>query len=309
MKPDVSILIPVYNETAGIPALHAALDAYLGTEPFRAQLVFVDDGSRDGSAELLEGQTFAHAEVKIVKLSRNFGAHAALRAGILHADADRCAFYYMDMPDKPAILGEMMRTLDGGAEMVYAERQNYRASLGSRLFSWLLKRYIEPGYPRDGVSVLAFGGKIKAEMNRNIENDSSIFFQLFQLGFRRVGIPTEIAPRQHGKSSWTVKKKVKLLIDSFVMFSYMPIRFISAVGLFMTLFGCLGALALFVIKVFNIIPLQAGWPTLISFLAIGFGATNLSLSVLSEYLVRTLTAVRKRPVFIVDEVTAVARAE
>lgn len=302
MKPDVSILIPVFNEEASLPALVRTLDAYLGTVSFHAQLVFIDDGSADGSAAYLAGVRFANAEMKIVKLSRNFGSHAALRAGVFHADAERCAFYYVDMPDKPEILAALLAKLDEGAELAYAERVGYRASLASRLFARLVNRYIEPRYPRDGVSIVAFGRKIKKELNQNIESDSSIFFQLFQLGFRQGTVPTAIAPRAHGKSSWTFKKKLKLLIDSFVMFSYMPIRFISAVALIMMGLGVVSALAIIVIKVFALAPLQAGWPTLISLLTLGFGITNLSLAVLSEYLVRTLSAARKRPVFIVDEV-------
>lgn len=303
MKPELSIIIPAYNEVEAIPALRDALDSYLATVNFSAQIVFVDDGSADDTVELLKACTYEHATVKVVKLSTNFGSHAALRAGIQHADADRCAFYYMDMPDAPEILGQLMALLNEGNELAYTDRINYQATLGSRIYSWLVRRYIEKSYPRDGVSALAFGPKIKQVLNANVENDSSIFFQIFRMGFRRAGIPDEIQPRKTGKSGWTFAKKLKLLIDSFVMFSDVPLRFISTAGIVMTIICGLMALFILVVKIFNLMPLNPGWPTLITLLVGGFGMLLISIGVMSEYLLRALSAARKRPVYLIDEVT------
>jgi dolichol-phosphate mannosyltransferase len=129
-----------------------------------------------------------------------------------------------------------------------------------------------------------------------------VFFQLFQMGFRKKAIYADYIERQHGQSKWTLAKKVKLFIDSFVMFSFAPIRAISGIGAIMALSGFAWALCVLAIKVLGVFDLAAGWPTALSILLIGFGVTNISLGVIAEYLVRTLIVARRRPVFIVDEI-------
>jgi len=299
---DLSIIIPIYNENENVERIRRDLDAYFAGKDFSAEVVFVDDGSTDGSVEKLCAAIFEHASVKIVKLSKNFGSHAALRAGIANASADRCIFYYMDMPDPPSIIGDFYQWLGQGYDMVYGIRKGYKPSFLSGLFSKLLIHFIAPDYPKDGIGSIAFNQKIKAQLNQNIESDSSIFLQLFSMGFRKKGIECPFGKREKGVSKWTFTKKFKLLIDTFVTFSHVPIRAVSIAGLTMALMGIIWGIAILIIKLFNLIPLQLGYPTLIVVLLFGFGVTNISIGVMSEYLVRTLQAARRRPVFIVDEV-------
>ncbi len=302
IKPDVSVIIPAFNESSGIEQLVDALKSYVPQAAFSIQFVFVDDGSSDDTYERLTMQRIEGAQIRVIKLSRNFGSHAALRAGIYHAAADCCVFYYMDMPEDPFCISRYYEALKSGAELAYGERVGYRASLGSRIFSNLLERFSDCAYPKDGVVGLGFSKKIKDQLNANIETDSSIFLQLFQLGFKKQAIPAQLQPRKSGQSKWTLKKKVKLFVDTFVMFSYMPIRMISITGMLFVLLSILLALFLVVVKVLGLFPLAAGWPMLISLISIGFGITNVSLGITAEYLLRTLATARKRPVFIADEI-------
>lgn len=302
MKPEFSVVIPAYNETATVAPLTDALREFVSTIDYPIQFLFVDDGSVDDTLEKLRGIDLPGAQVKILKLSRNFGSHAAIRAGIFHADADRVMIYSMDMPEPVRDIDMFYRELQNGTEIVYSEREGYKGSLGSKFFARMVNRYIEKSYPENGLIGVAFGPKVKRELNNNIETSSSIFFQIFQLGFSKKGIPTIYADREQGESKWTLSKKVKLFVDSFVMFSYAPIRAISILGMTLSVLGVLWALVILVIKVFNLFPLEPGWPTTMSILLIGFGLTNFSLGVIAEYLTRTLEVVRRRPVFLVDEV-------
>ncbi len=169
-------------------------------------------------------------------------------------------------------------------------------------FATLVNKYILPNYPANGLIGVAFGPKAKRELNTNVENNSSFFFHLFQLGFSRASFEVEYQERSAGSSKWTFNKKLKLLIDCFVMFSFAPLRLISAIGFLLAAFGFLYALGILIAKVFNLLQFSAGYPTLISVVLIGFGITLLSLGIISEYLVRTLEASRNRPTFIVDEI-------
>lgn len=302
MKPDLSVIIPAYNEAENVSAIMDAFKNFLKRTSINIQLVFVDDGSSDNTIDCISEYTYIGCEVKIVKLSRNFGSHAAIRAGIKSADADDCMFYYMDMSEPIDYIETYYKELKNGYNLVYSDRIGYKGSLGSRIFAKLVVKYIEQTYPLKGVSVLAFDKKIKDELNNNIENNSSIFFQIFQLGYKKRAILTEHIERKRGASKWTLKKKIKLFIDSFVMFSYMPIRMISGIGIILAILGFIWAIFIIICKLFNLIDFSLGWPTISSILLIGFGITNISLGIISEYLVRTLDASRKRPVFIIDEV-------
>ena len=125
--------------------------------------------------------------------------------------------------------------------------------------------------------------------------------QVLNLGFRQDFIEYQKVSRKAGKSKWTLAKKIKLLIDSFVAFSFAPIRMVSMVGIFFFFTGILWTLYIMFRKIF-FNDLEPGWPALVSILMIGFGITNISLGIIAEYLWRTLDASRKRPVFIIDDI-------
>lgn len=302
MKPDFSILIPAFNEEENVDDLFTAMDAYLATQPFSAEVLFIDDGSRDRTVELLKSHSFAHAKKTIIKLSRNFGAFSASRAGILHAAADNCMIYSMDMPEPVTVIGTFYEKLMEGNDIVVSVRKNYKMSLASKVFTKLQKKFVSRDFPENGIASAAIDGKVKRELNRNIEGDTPLLFQIYNMGFQKCFIESQIQERQHGQSKWTLGKKMRLFIDTFVSFSNLPIRFISGMGFLFAFIGILYALVIIVIKLFHLMELATGWPALISLLLIGFGITNISLGVLSEYLVRTLDAARNRPAFIIDEI-------
>ena len=302
MKPDVSVVIPAYNEIDAIPDLMALINEFVSHAAFSIQFVFVDDGSTDGTFDELCKQRICNMGIKVVKLSKNCGAHVAIRAGVFHADSDKIVVYSMDAPEPLEDIALFYHELSNGYEVVYSERVGYKGSLGSRVFGSLVNRFIEDAYPYGGLIGIAFGGKVKKQLNEDIEKNSSIFFQIFQMGFRRKGIPINYIDRSIGKSKWTLSKKLKLFIDSLIMFSFMPIRFITGSGVVFAIIGMLWALVTIICKLFSLIEFDVGWPTLMSILLFGFGITNISLGIIAEYLIRTLEASRNRPAFITDEV-------
>jgi len=302
MRPDVSVVIPAFNEIDAIPSLLAAVNEFVSGIDYSVQFVFVDDGSSDGTFDELCKQQVSRSTMKVVKLSKNYGAHTAIRAGVFHADSDKVVLYSRDMPEPISNISLFYQELCKGYEIVYSERIGYRGSIGSRIFGRLINKFIEPTYPTEGLIGVAFAGKVKEQLNKDIEKNSSIFFHIFQLGFMKKSIPTEFLERQVGKSKWTFRKKFRLLIDSFVMFSFMPIRLITGIGMVMAVIGILWALFIVIARLFNLLEFAAGWPMMTSILLVGFGITNISLGIIAEYLVRTLDATRGRPTFITDEV-------
>ncbi len=305
-KSFVTLVIPVFNEYEGIPYLVKSLNEFFALENMlKAEVIFVDDGSTDQSVKRLAAMKHITYQARVISLSRNFGSHAALRAGIAHAKGDFICFNYADLQDPLELVSRMKAGMEEGNDIVWAQRENTSTSTGEKLFSgayaFLMKRFAFKNFPENGFDIVMFNRKVAAEINRNMEANSSIFLQILGLGYRQACISYKKRERKTGESKWTLSKKIKLFIDSFVAFSFAPIRLVSIVGIIFCLLGVVWtAYIIFRKLVFD--DLASGWPALISILIMGFGITNISLGIIAEYLWRTLDASRNRPVFVIDAV-------
>lgn len=306
MNQKISIVIPFLNESENINELVKLIDDFSAQATlFTCEIIFVDDGSTDDSFELLKTSAHSNYSAKLIKLSRNYGSHAALRAGIANATGEKIVFYYADMQDPITLIGQMFDKMNEGFDIVWANREQSAVSrkekLFSRAYARLMRRYAIPDFPENGFDIVMFNRKIKDELDKKIEANSSIFLQILSLGFKQAQISYKRNERKRGKSKWTLSKKIKLFIDSFISFSYAPIKMVTVVG---ALFFFLGiAWTIYIItREILIGDLSPGWPALVSILMMGFGITNISLGIIAEYLWRTLDVSRGRSVFLIDEI-------
>jgi glycosyltransferase involved in cell wall biosynthesis len=303
--PEISIIIPFLNEEDNIGFLSEELSNFVNRQTDIAfEIILVNDGSTDRSVEKISHASFP-AHTRLISLSQNFGSHAALRSGVMHAKGKFITFIYADLQDPIDNIVDMYAKAQKGNEIVWGYRQQTQNSWFERKFSGfysgLMQRYVNVRYPSKGFDVVLFNRKVADSLNKNIESNSSLFLQILNLGFRQDFIEYQKIARKAGKSKWTLSKKIKLLIDSFVAFSYTPIRLVSYVGILFFIVGLFWTTYIIARKLlYN--NLESGWPALVSILMIGFGITNISLGVIAEYLWRTLDASRKRPVFIIDEI-------
>jgi polyisoprenyl-phosphate glycosyltransferase len=302
---DISIIIPFLNEEENIGFLSDELSKFVQKQQsLQFEIILVNDGSTDRSIERISRTSFP-LNTKLISLSQNYGSHAALRSGVMHAKGKYITFIYADLQDPIDNIVDMYEKAEAGNEIVWGYRKKTQNGWLERTFSGfyssLMQRYVNVRYPEKGFDVVLFNRKVAEALNKNIEANSSIFLQILNLGFRQDFIEYLKIARKAGKSKWTVAKKIKLLIDSFVAFSYTPIRLVSYIGILFFIIGILWTTYIITRKLlYN--DLVSGWPALISILMIGFGITNISLGVIAEYLWRTLDASRKRPVFIIDEI-------
>ncbi|MCR6721326.1 MAG: glycosyltransferase [Chitinophagaceae bacterium] len=306
VNPHISVIIPVYNEYEGIPVLLQSLGDFFGEHShLNAEVIFVNDGSRDQSLDRLLTGEHRNYHARVINLARNSGSHAALRAGILNAKGDYICFNYADLQDPLELVLRMKEGMDAGHDIVWAYRENAKMSFlakqFSRMYARLMKKYVFSNFPEKGFDILMFNRKVANELNKNIEPNSSVFLQIMGMGFKQMSFSYEKRARAYGESKWTYAKKIKLFIDSFVAFSYAPIRFVTIIGIAMFLLGIILSLYIVARKLF-FQDLIVGWTATVCILLIGFGITNISLGIIAEYLWRTLDASRKRPVFIVDEI-------
>jgi glycosyltransferase involved in cell wall biosynthesis len=303
----VSVIIPVYNEQDSVNELISQLNNFfIHKAHYVAEVIFVNDGSTDSTVNKLKnGNHFAYS-AKLVSFSKNFGSHAALRAGVELATGDYITFMYADLQDPIDLLSALTEEIENKqADICWAYRNSTEASKSEKVFSrayaFLMQKYAVPNFPNNGFDIVMFSKKVQVCLNNNIETNSSVFIQILTLGYKQSAITYSKKARLVGKSKWTLSKKIKLLIDSFVAFSFAPIRLVSVIGILFFVLGILWTGYLVFRKlVFD--DLASGWPALISILMIGFGITNISLGIIAEYLWRTLDASRKRPAFVIDEV-------
>lgn len=306
MEYDISIIIPLLNEKDNLKTLVSELNDYIPKlKDKKVEVLFVDDGSTDGPSEILQNLTHASYRARIVKLSKNYGSHAALRAGILHSEGDFVIFVFADLQDPLELVERLYVKCREGYDIAIAHRDTVQSGIlerfFSRLYAKLMKFFVVSTFPENGFDIVMFNKKVKNELNQNIENYSPLFLQILKLGFRQTLVTYHKNARISGKSKWTLSKKIKMVIDSFIAFSYAPIRFVSLTGIILALLGFIW-MSYLIIRTVIFKDLSPGWPSLIAILMIGFGITNISLGIIAEYLWRTLDVSRNRKAFIVDEI-------
>jgi len=305
-KASVSIVIPFLNEKDGIDVLLKNIEEYYIKRKFDFEIIFVDDGSTDGTSEIIKQKNSLPYPSKLISLSKNFGAHPAVRAGFLHASCAYATCLPADLQISFDTVERLYEAAEEGFDTLYGVREvndiGFVEKTFSRFYASMMQRYVNKDFPFKGLETVLISKKVLNVLNANVESNSSFILQILSMGFKHKFVNIEKKNRSIGKSKWTISKKIKLFIDSFVAFSYAPIRFVTVLGILLFVTGMFWAAYIIIRKlVFN--DLVEGWTALLSILLTGFGITNISLGIIAEYLWRTLDSSRKRPVFIIDEIT------
>lgn len=302
----ISLIIPIFNEEESIPYLYERVKAIRkNILPDELEILFIDDSSTDNSFNLLYDISRHDRQVKIIRFSKNFGSHIACLAGIVNSDGDACAFISADLQDPPELLPALISKWKGGDEIVFGVRDKEREDniiikLFSRIFFFLMKKFALKNMPERGMDVFLIDKKIVDVIKGIKEKNPNIFGLILWTGFKYTEVAYKKEARQRGKSKWTFSKKIKILIDSFVAFSFFPIRLISSVGFLMAFLGFIYACVVVVNRLFFAKPIE-GWASLMVVLLVVSGVQMVMLGILGEYLWRNFDESRNRPPFIVSE--------
>jgi len=302
----VSIIIPVYFNEQNLPHLFGRLTQVARqTSGFQFEFIFVEDGSTDSSYELLCEFAGKDDRAKIVKLSRNFGSFTAAFAGLCHCTGDCAVIMAADLQDPPELIIKMLDQWLLGNDVVIAARKGRAESLLKRTFAGiyyrLMRRYALPDMPKGGFDFVLIDRKVVDVVSAIKEKNTSLMALILWTGFKRNIMYYERRPREHGRSMWTMGKKVKYLIDSFVAFSYAPIRLMQYLGIIIAILGFLYSILIAFQKIFYGFPVPGLSALVIIVLLIG-GVQLIMLGVIGEYLWRNVDETKKRPPFIVDEI-------
>jgi glycosyltransferase involved in cell wall biosynthesis len=303
-KPDISIIVPVYNEGIAVNHAFEVISNVMEEAGVRYEIIMIDDGSSDDSFYYLNELAKTKPQLKVIKLLSNCGAHSAIRLGLEYANGRMGVFIACDLQEPADLIPKMMDKMVDKTDIVLAVRVNRDDSLKDKLFSklffFIMKNFVSDKIPLAGSSMYLLGEKglkaIKEYKERNMTIEG--IFILNNLKFDTIEYSRD--SRKTGISKWTLAKKIKIFIDFFVAYSITPIRFVSIIGFLFFIFGGLWFLFI-IIQYFINGDLQHGWTSIISILLLGFGITNISLGIIAEYLWRTLDEARGRPRYIIDK--------
>lgn len=270
------------------------------------EYVFVDDGSKDNTFNELKKFKVKHpTKVKLVKLSGNFGSYTAILAGMKYAEGDCNVVIAADLQDPPELIIKMYNYWRSGIKLVLANRIKREDSRINRIFAMiyhkLIKKYAITNMPDGGFDFCLFDKKLREEIVAIDEKNTNTLFLLVWLKYDFVSIPYTRLQRKIGVSRWTTSKKIKLLIDSFVAFSYFPIRTISALGFILGFIATIYSAIVFVLKLQGSVNIE-GWTTMMLVFLFVSAFQMIAIGILGEYLWRILDVSRNRPTYVVDEV-------
>jgi dolichol-phosphate mannosyltransferase len=230
---------------------------------------------------------------------------AAIQGGLKVARGDCVGMISADLQDPHELFVEMVDHWRRGIKAVLAVRQDREETATQRWFAnthyRLLRRFAVPDYPKGGFDFCLIDRQVVNEINAMAEKNTHIMTLIFWLGFSPVLIPYTRRKRSRGKSRWTLQKKFKLFVDSFVAFSYVPIRFLSVVGLLTSFLAIAYAAFQVVAKLVYGTPVP-GFSTTVVLIALTSGVQMIMLGVLGEYLWRILDETRRRPMYVVDRI-------
>lgn len=300
----LSIIIPVYYSADTLMDCYEDLKENVLTKINNYELILVDDGSGDDSWNICKEIASLDRHTKLIKLSRNFGSHAACFAGFTVCTGDCATVKAADCQEPASLIIDMYESWEKGNRVVLATREgredNFFQIQFSNTYYKLVRVFVSKEMPKAGFDCYLIDRKVIEALKLLDERNSALTLQILWAGFKTSTISYKRLARQKGKSRWTLSKKIKLALDSFVSFSSAPVRFVEFLGVFFAMGSFIWGLVLIISKLMGHVNV-AGWTALMVVILFSSGIIMFSLGILGEYIWRTLDVAQNRPVYFVEE--------
>jgi len=302
----ISIVVPVFNEPSLSETIPQLLSLREKISENEFEFIFVDDGSTDNSLEnLLKFREKFPKEIKVIKFTRNFGYQAAVRAGLRASKGDCVGVISADLQDPPELFENMIQYWQKGNKIVLAVRKDRHDTMPSKISSKIyyhsVRKYAISNFPKGGFDLFLLDRAVVDKINKISDKNTNIVSIIIWLGYDYVTIPYVRQKRKRGKSGFTLSKKFKIVIDSFIGFSYLPIKLLPIIGIIFAVVSFVyGGYVLFNWSIGNLAV--EGWTSTIILVTFIGGIQMIMLGVLGEYLWRTLDETRNRPTFVIEEI-------
>ena len=302
----ISIIIPVYYNEDTLMLLYEDMKEKILSSFEDYEIVMVDDGSGDSSWQVMSDiQALDPYHVKLLHLSRNYGEHAAILAGLNECTGNCAVTKQADLQEDSELILEMYESWKQGNKVILAVREDRDDGkiyqLFANLYYKMMQKLVNSSMPKGGFDCYLLDRQVIEVLKMFDEKNSALTLQILWVGFKSDKIYFHRKARTIGKSRWTLGKKVKLIIDSLMSFSYAPIRLMSFIGVFFFILAIIGIIACICETVFFGVR-SIGWASLMSVVLLTSGLVMLMLGILGEYIWRTLDASRNRPPYLIEDI-------
>jgi glycosyltransferase involved in cell wall biosynthesis len=305
----VSIVSPVYQEEEGIEEFHRRLVASMEgiDDDLAFEVVYVNDGSKDRSLDLLEKIAADDDRVRVVDLSRNFGHQVALSAGVDHARGDAVVVIDSDLQDPPEVIPEMIQRWRDGFKVVYGVRTSRAGEtrfklLTSKIYYGLMDRISEVPLPRQAGDFRLLDRKVVDVLDQMPERNRYVRGMVAWVGFPQCAVEYERDARFAGSTNYTLGRMVRLALDGLTSFSDRPLRLATQLGVIVMALSFAVAAWTIVASLFDLGTSSRGWSSLMAVVLLLGGVQLLCIGVLGEYVGRVYRETKGRPLYVVNEV-------
>ncbi|MDI6694900.1 MAG: glycosyltransferase family 2 protein [Anaerolineales bacterium] len=305
MKPVLSVVAPIYNESATLPEFYRRVRQVLDDLNESWELVLVDDGSKDDSANLIRELAAKDSRVRPVIFARNFGHQVAVTAGLDFSRGDAVVIIDSDLQDPPEVIPSLVEKWRQGYEVVFAVRteregESWFKLLTASLFYRLIYRITDVDIPLDTGDFRLLDRKVVNVMNQMRERHRFLRGMSVWVGFRQIGVPYKRAARFAGETKYPLKKMIRFASDAITGFSFFPLQLATYIGFICAAISILAIPVVIALRTAGSHELSGQATTLIAVLFLG-GVQLISLGILGEYIGRIYDEAKGRPLYIVRE--------
>ena len=303
----LSVVVSVYNEEEVLDAFYREVSRILGKVSWDYEILFVNDGSRDGSQEILDGLALRDKRVKVVSFSRNFGHEAAMIAGIDYSRGDGIICMDADLQHPPGCIPEILDRLEEGYQVVSMVRTRNESAgvvknLASAAFYKVINLLSDAHFERNASDFFAVGRKA-ADVLRKSYRERVRFLRGYvqNVGFRQTVIEYEAGVRAAGKSKYSIRKLFRFSVNTILCFSNLPLK----LGIYA---GFLAGLMGFIVLVYTLLTRKgapSGYATIVILNCFMFAVLFLIVGIIGEYISILFTELKDRPIYIVEDTTNV----
>jgi polyisoprenyl-phosphate glycosyltransferase len=311
-RPAVSFVLPIYNEEPVIAELSKRLSALLTRLDVETEVVFVNDGSRDRSFELLQALAAQIPNYRVLSFSRNFGHQAVITAGVDYAQGEAVVVMDADLQDPPEVVLEMVEKWKDGFDVVYAKRRSREGEsffklASAKIFYRVFAAMVPIDVPLDTGDFRLMSRRVVRELRSLREAHRFVRGMVSWVGFKQTAVYYDRPARFAGETSYPLTKMIRFAIDGITSFSVTPLRLSTYVGFVMGLFG-IGVAIWAIVSKFMFHDTVQGWTAVVVLVSIVSSVQFLMIGIVGEYVGRVYEQVKKRPIYIVADTVNVSRA-
>ena len=301
----VSLIIPVYNEEGCISELMNRLQSILVEKDILSEIILIDDGSRDGTLNILQEYARENENTKLIVFSRNFGNQAAISAGLAYCQGECAIIMDADLQDPPELIPEMIEKWKDGYDVVYAQRVSRKGEtilkkITASLFYRLLQKLTPVDIPPDTGDFRLIDRKVINALNNMPEKNRYLRGMVSWSGFKQTGISYVREKRIAGKTKFPLFKMLKFALTGITSFSFIPLQMASLFGFIVSAGAFISGLYVLYLRFFTDKTIQ-GWTSLMIALLFLGGIQLITLGIIGEYIGRISEEVKQRPPYLISD--------